>query len=116
MDPVYLALFKIISTIIDRLIDVLAVDVGDEALIERVCDEWAVPSWRGCNLAVYFPRLISIFFRHRFLGGLAIFGARNPHSRLLRLRRDSKRLAPRRLRQHGSLAPRRSRQHGWLAP
>jgi hypothetical protein len=69
-NPVYLALFKIIATIIDRRIYVLAVDVGDEALIERVCDEWAVPSWRGCEPAVYFPRLISIFFRHRFLGGL----------------------------------------------
>jgi hypothetical protein len=69
-NPVYLALFKIIATIIDRWIYVLAVDVGDEALIERVCDEWAVLSWRGCDLAVYFPRLISIFFRHRFLGGL----------------------------------------------
>jgi hypothetical protein len=33
--PVYLALFEIVSAIIDRLIDVLAVYVGDEALLER---------------------------------------------------------------------------------
>ena len=81
MGPVYLALFKIISTIIDRLIDVLAVYIGDEALIGRVCDEWAVPSWHGGEPAVYFPLLISIFFHHRFPGGLPIFGAREPRSR-----------------------------------
>jgi hypothetical protein len=34
--PVYLALFEIISAIMDRRIDVLAVYVGDETFTERV--------------------------------------------------------------------------------
>jgi hypothetical protein len=50
----------------DRGIDVLAVHVGDEALIERVYDEGAMPSRCGCDPALQFPPMSSVFFCHSY--------------------------------------------------
>jgi hypothetical protein len=42
--PIDLALYKVLAAIIDRLIDVLAVNAGDETISERVPDEGTMPS------------------------------------------------------------------------
>jgi hypothetical protein len=48
----------------DRLIDVLAVDPGNEALVERVCDERTMSSRSRCDPSLDLLVLISVFQRH----------------------------------------------------
>ena len=59
-----IAFSKVVSAVMDRLINVLTVHAGDEALIERVYDEGAMPSRCGCDPSLHFPPLSLVFFRH----------------------------------------------------